>query len=586
MQIKLANGQMAEFPDNTPPEVIARVQAQYSSPSSEQKPDENLLQKIMRYGIKDPLVGFGNIGHGLINIPSKAVGLFSEDLGKSLAYRPGFDYSKAVLGQEPDIGDTLIQGVTEIAPAFALPEAGLGRIGEAVEAIPKVGKYLKTIAETAAPQAGYAAAVSDDSPVSSAAGATAGVAPFAVLAEFMKNASPMARLAALAAGVGLGGLGAREAAKAAGTGEVGSDIAGIVGATLASRGLKPKSVRMSEMLQGAELKDVMPRLQAAERLGLDYLTPAEASLNPTIARGEGRVGQSPEGSKLFYERGQERMASEERSIGDLLDTIYTPDLDAKVKQGYKHAYDVMLPGDLKPIFDNDPIIKRAMDKVDKNPAFQKALQDIPKHSIAYMDQVKNAIWDLEQAARRAGRDKEASIYGNTRRELVNELDLHSPDYPEARALSERKHIREQLEKAFDRKAMTGTNFYKAIENKQKYDQIMHGLRNVPEAQQKLSDMKLLFNDLMSPPTIKTAKGQEERHMFSERNPGEFAVNALKNMLGGQKYDKEMVDLITSKDWPQHFKRIQEMTDKQQKIAYFISLLGKGAGQVTALEIED
>jgi hypothetical protein len=589
MKIKLPNGQMADFPDNTSPEIIERVKQQYSGAPTgiEAQPSpENLLQKVMRYGLKDPLVGMADIGHGLLNIPSKATGLFSESAGKALAYKPDFDYSKAVLGQEADTGDKLIQGLTEIAPAFALPGANIGRAGEAIESIPRAGRYLKAIVEQGLPQAGYAAAVSPDSPVEASSSAASGVAPFAALAEFMKNASPSARLAALAAGVGVGGLGSREAVKSAGGGEIPADIAGVVGGALATRGLKPKSARMSEMLGDTKLADATPKLEASERLGLDYLTPAEATSSPYLARKEGQLGKTAESSKEFYQKGQQRLDSERNAIHNVLDTIYTPDLDPKIKSLYHHAYDVTLPEGFLNQYQGDQVFNSALKKVQNKPAYQKALNDIPQNSVAYLDVVKNALYDMEQQAARKGANKEAAVIKNTRRDLVSQLDEISPDYPHARQLHERKEIRKSLESVFDRKDMTGKNFYNALASESKFNDLIGKLRNVPEAQDKLKDMRLVFRDLMPPPTIRTAKGHEERNLYNARNSGEFMINLLQNMLGGGKYDKEMINLITSKEWPQHYERLNTISNKQQKVAYLIDLLGKGAGQTLAQEIED
>lgn len=82
---------------------------------------------------------------------------------------------------------------------------------------------------------------------------------------------------------------------------------------------------MRKLTEGVSADIANPRIAAANRLGLDYLTPAEAGVSPTTARRQGSLGRTEEGNKILYERGMQRQESERRAIDKTLDMIYSPE---------------------------------------------------------------------------------------------------------------------------------------------------------------------------------------------------------------------------------------------------------------------
>ena len=139
-------------------------------------------------------------------------------------------------------------------------------------------------------------------------------------------------------------------------------------------------------------------------------------------------------------------------------------------------------------------------------------------------------------------------------------------------------VRKSLEKVFDQKEVNGTNFYRALASQKKFDELMGHLKNAPEAAENLKAMRMLFKDLMGPPTIKTAKGTEERGMNQSRNPGAFLENLMEHVFTGGKHDVEAIRFITSKDWFNQMKDLKKISDKQLKLAAIAMVLSRGIGQ--------
>lgn len=567
---------------------LARRQAAGGGQGEVPQDNENLFQKIVRYGVKDPAIGVLNMGREFANLPNKISGGRIPELSPS-----DFDFSGQLGVNNPNIADKALQFAGQYAPSFAIPGANLGRLGQAIGGIPKIGSFAARAASEALPQAAYSAAQAPQDGLQAGAETAATVAPFSALGELMQGSNQKARaLAKLLAGGGAALLG-REGAKSIGTGETMSDVAAIVSGALASRGMGTKKDMMRKLTEGVSKDIANPRIAAANRLGLDYLTPAEAGVSPTTARQQGSLGRTEEGNKTLYERGMQRQESERRAIDKTLDMIYSPEeMAPKIAKGYEDIKPVNLPHEFVAKYADNAIINAAEKRVKNRPAYQESLKkllpenvklkegqtDIQPTSLVYWDHVKRALYDMEQEAGRKGGSGEANIIKDARRSMVGDIDKHYPEYADARALFERQKVREGLEKVFDQKKVNGTNFYRALASDKKFQQLEHSLRNAPEAMQNLKDMRMIFNDLMPPPTIKTAKGTEERGMNQMRNSGAFLESMLEHMFTKGGNDKAAIEFITSKDWAKQMREINKISDKQMKIAALAVALGKGVSQ--------
>ena len=568
-------------------ELAKRQQVQ----SKEQAPEDNqnFFQKALRYGVQDPTIGVLNMGREFANLPNKI------SQGKIPEFSPSdYDFSAALGVEKPDNADKMVQMMGQYLPSMAIPGMGLGRTGQAISKIPMAGKFISKALSEAIPQAAYSAAQAPSGEaIKSGAEAGGAMVPLSILSEWMGTAGPKSKmLAKILAGGGLGLLG-REGAKQAGMGETASDIIAILSGALGARGMNSKKEVMNKLTEGVSPEIANPRLQAANRLGLDYLTPAEAGVSPWAAKRQGALGKTEEGGKMLYERGQQRQGSERAAIERTLDNIYSPEkMDKKISESYRSLGPVNLPTEFPAQYEGNAIINAAEKRVKNRPAYQESLKRmLPENvrlaegqsnaqptSLVYWDHVKRALYDMEQEAARKGSGGESNILGDTRRNLVKQMDESYPEYAEARGLYERKKTREGLEKVFDQKEINGQNFYRALASEKKFDELLSHLKDAPEAAQNLKDMRLLFKDLMGPPTIRTAKGTEERGMNQARSSGALLETLLENVFTKGGNDKAAIEFITSKDWAQKMKELNKISDKQLKISGISMALSRGIAQ--------
>lgn len=548
-------------------------------------PEENNIQQTSQEGFITKLprnitAGLFEAGRGVLNIPHQLKQLTGGHLFKYAPYFEPTNFRQMVGLNEPEtLSDKLISGFAQHAPAFLAPEAELGSLGKGLQSIPKVGKYLKKTIGTAIPVGAYEATQSGEEPITGGLEAGAATTPFSMLSQAVSSANPYARGIGRAGLIGLGGYLGHQAGSSLGGGLAG-DVGAILGGGLGAVGLNPRLEARRSMLRGVEATPYKENLEAAQRLGLSYLTPAEASKNPFVGAQQGAIGLTEKGAPLLYKRGTERLESEERAINKLLDTTYNPkEFGDKVNNLYETAYKKEMPtGNVDELM-NNKIVQRADRMIQNKPAYQESLKDVPRNSIAYLDHLKQAMDDMIEKAP----SKEARLITKTKKNLIDKMDEVAPEYKEARALSERKLLRDEIEQAFNKKDMRGTNFYKVLENKNKFNEIMHHMRNVPEAQQQLKDMRQIFGDLINPSTVRTAAGLAKTSMTKERSSLQVAINKAKEVLTGGKYDKAAIDLITNPNWADELHKINQLSSFEKKLSKTLDLLGRAsAGGVTEL----
>lgn len=204
------------------------------------------------------------------------------------------------------------------------------------------------------------------------------------------------------------------------------------------------------------------RLAEAKKLGLDYLTPAEASDDPILALQQGQLGKTEKGMKALVPRQASRVKSERRAIRTLLDDI-TPDgspvneetraaaqrilgkqraaLSKLSKPLYKKAYADIVPDDFIASQMDDPLVAKAASDVSKDPALQsdfgKWAKDNkydgpPEKTVKYWDLVRRKLSDLAEPDKLGKSTNENRIAGDAARSLNSRLDDVSPNYKEAR----------------------------------------------------------------------------------------------------------------------------------------------------------
>lgn len=565
------------FPKGMPKEDIDRA-IEKRFPQARQLREDHLLEQNpdrLRY-LKDVALGAGRMGNEVLNLPNKLKELSGNRLFTHAGHIPEPTRESVGLRGTESLADKLISGLGQHALGFLAPEAELGALGRGIEAIPRVGGFAARALAKTLPVAAFEATQSAN-PIEGGREAAESMAPFSALSSLTEAGSPALRLAGK---VGLGAGGAylgHKLSQAIGGGLPG-ELLSAGGALLGTRlGVNPQREARSAVLEGVEGSPYKERLAAANRLGLSYLTPAEASGNPFTAGIQGNIGRTEPGAKRLYERGEERLGSEERAINKLLDTTFKEEeLAPRTKELYENAYKQNVPEqDLYELQDNE-VFKRAQRLVENRPAYKESLKNVPKNSVAYLDHVKQALDDMIEKAP----IKEGRIIKDTQKSLINKLDQVSPQYGEARGLAERGILRRDLEKEFNKKDMRGTNFLKVLNDKKKFGEIQHHLRNVPEAQEQLNDMRMIFKDLINPPTVRTAAGLAKTSMTKERSSSQALLNTLTDKLTGGKFDKAAVELITNPKWAEELKRIGEVSKGEKRLTSLLDLIGRAKAAST------
>lgn len=337
--------------------------------------------------------------------------------------------------------------------------------------------------------------------------------------------------------------------------------------------IKYKSIKPETLAQRKLFKDIEPedmpqineRMEAAKRLGLGYLTPAEATLSPYEAAKQGTIGRTSSGSKLLFQKGMQRTASEGTAINNLLDTIYNEkELEPQKKAAYDETMKASVPQEFIQEYKNDPVIEEAIKKLHNDPAYRKSLgiekpksgEEInPLDSFEYWDHVKRVLGDMEEA-NDSGQGRQPfkkSVIAKTRRDMVADMDAIKPEYEVARGIAERQFTRKKLEDVFDKKSMTINNFKSILGSKKSFNDVMNKLKAYPDAQQMLNDMKLLFGDtglgnlIPNDMSIRSATALKRTSMSEPRNKLDAMKQALDEKYG-KEHDVATINLMTDPDW--------------------------------------
>jgi hypothetical protein len=309
--------------------------------------------------------------------------------------------------------------------------------------------------------------------LNTAFGATAG----AVLPSLIKGVTSDNPLVKAATGAGIGTTGAliddqdpEDVAKIGLAGAVLPFVPGMAGTALS--GLVNKvapdlidastspidTVAAMNMLKGVDPQASADANAAAQRLGLDYLTPAEASGSPMAAATQGKLGSTEEGALQLQQLGEGRLNSEQASIDNLLnsaapaDVNYAPAvrdaansvIDSQQKALsdtaqplYDKAYSQTVPqAAIDTLSSQDPTIGNAINNVLQDPRYQFELNGYQPNSIKVLDLAKRNIDGQISAAQgtamNPGNADLARVLTASKQRLVSATDGFSPDYAQAR----------------------------------------------------------------------------------------------------------------------------------------------------------
>lgn len=497
--------------------------------------------------------------------------------------------SKSLLELYPEFKNPKEVGKGALEAAGTLASIAQPEIGLLAKVAPNLPKIANALVRTGA-QGAYGAAAVPESP-ELGAGIGAGGNIISQLAGVKNPFGQALMRATLGAGAGLGfnaltganhpyyaasggatlGLGAPKALNALGIGK-----------------LKPGL----ETLEHLNQSQVQPAVDAAKRLKTP-ITPGEASGNPYVGKIEGEFGRSGEAAALKTDIGQNRIVQQKDAYKDLLDTIYdksTPKAAAKsnaeVKRLYDQAFKWNLSSDIFEGLKKDPAISEAFRRVQSDPAYKRKLIGVPENNYAYLNQVKRSLDDMQGSALRAGEKDRALEFGDASRSLVKIMDKSVPAYGEARAASQKGIIRSKIQKAMKNLEIKGSTFFnKVLKNDDEFNKLIKSLKNVPEAQKILSDMRLAWKNLINIEKPNSSAYKSETGLNQSRN----ILNKLLDMwqeLTGARASKEAVKFIHSGQWDEGFATINKIRDEAKRegaIAQLFSKLTTGAEVVNAHE---
>lgn len=322
--------------------------------------------------------------------------------------------------------------------------------------------------------------------------------------------------------------------------------------------INPLKSSDKKVIKGVELPDVQEVVEAANRLGLDYVTPGEASGFGYVGKQEGKIGNTLEGSKLREKKAKSRAESEEVVINDFLNKL---DDKIELPKDKQALYDSVMGNKVPQDFvldqiSNNEIIEKAIKNVETDPVYRQALKGVPADSFKYWDQIKKALDDMEESA--MGKHRESTFksktIGETRKNLIKKMDTIDPNYAKARKLGQRSILRREIEHGFDKKDMTGKNFYNTvIKSKSNFEKLYNDLSEFPEMQQQLNDMKTVFPNLMGTADAKAAAAGERGGYGTPRADLAWLARFIEQQFN-ETGDVNKVKSITSKDWYESLKK--------------------------------
>ena len=532
---------------------------------------ENKSQKMPGGPIINPESGLGRFVKGTYQ------GLANTGIGLADLI-PGVNIPRATFaGTSPAAKGGEIAG--EIG-SFAVPGFGIER---AAKAIPYISKALKSIKPNALTQlakgagegALFGAIQNPEEQLKGAAeGAGLGAAGGA-LSSLSRLSNPLVRALA---GAGTGALAGAGIGSLTPYGSLhGAETGALLGASAPSALSKFSMNRLQpglEVLENIKPEDVMERFQAGQKLGRT-LSPAEASGNPFISSLEAQYGKRGAASRKKTEIGERKYGEEEKSINKLLETVYDKSVasDNKIKDLYTQVYQKDIPIESLNALKDNNIIKAAIKKVNTDPVYSESVKNVPENNYKYLDAIKNRLDDMEGVASRQGANKKAREITKTRNEFLNILDENNPDYKIARQEAQRKIIRSNLEEDLGSKEIRASDFYTTfLKNNNKYNKLLSDLKNVPEAQEQLTNMKKAFKHVINLGTTRGEYANAEKNMKNGRSSIHDLIDRVHEFIGTNR-NQAALDYLYSPEWIKGFDQISKLKDKSEKNKRIYDMIG-------------
>lgn len=138
-----------------------------------------------------------------------------------------------------------------------------------------------------------------------------------------------------------------------------------------------------------------------------------------------------------------------------------------------------------------------------------------------------------------------------------------------------------MERRLDSGDAAGSTFYnKILKSDRSFNQFLVAVEKIPGAQQKLSDMRQVFKNIINPVTPRTAARLAKSSLDVPRSTYQAIKEKVIN-LGGGYLDKAAIELITSNKWDKELVKIKTVKNATQRGQLYANLLSKIATIGTA-----
>jgi hypothetical protein len=313
-----------------------------------------------------------------------------------------------------------------------------------------------------------------------------------------------------------------------------------------------------------DLEEAIPAKEAAKRLGI-HLRPSETTGNPFVAAYEGKLGKNPKSAAKLYESGKVRQGKIEKAIEDIYETTAPQGTRDKTKALYAESDPISISQNtLTNLMEEEPILAKAINRVLRTTEYESNLKGYGTTSTKFLDLVKRDLDDKIAGLKGERANTKAAFLTEARDKLVSAIDEVNPVYAKARAEAQKDIIRNAIERKASSPTEGGKNFYnKILKDNKGFKDLYHKLKNNPDAQERLKDMRLAFKNLIEPVSTEAAASQARGK--PEMPPGVLkGIKAFADKVTKGAYDNAAVELILNPEWEQELKNIARIKDPLTK----------------------
>ena len=330
-------------------------------------------------------------------------------------------------------------------------------------------------------------------------------------------------------------------------------------------GTKKSKVReIAKVMSPREMKTAKKGMLAARKLGTQ-LTPGEAAVSKIIKAKEKAADVIPKTQAKVKQLVEKREAVLKKTTKEVLEGV-TPKADKVVKEQAKQLYkkvdEKIIPqSQLKEIVD-DPIIAKARESAHKNPDW--GLTNVKKGSMKEMRKVKEFLdKKVEVSAAETKKGTPNFNLSKARDRLRNFLDDISPDYKEARKLSQslinKRFYEDSIAKIpleAGQQGPTVSQIYRKLFNTpQKQKAIIKSVKEAGGDVKQVANMLRVMSRIEKSPLESLLGKPSALTEKIARGKAESTISTLTRHFLTRKHQKSMIDLMTNPKWAKQVEKL-------------------------------